>query len=63
MVRKIPKELGREEYSKLSQEERHEVDLIVKRGKKRSRELDKLIDPIYQRMLDMGYSPEELQFP
>ena len=45
----------------LTQEERHEVDLIVERGKKRNIELDKLIDPIYQRMLDIGYFPEELK--
>lgn len=45
----------------LTQEERHEMDLIVERGKERSIELDKLIDPVYQQMLDMGYFPEELK--
>ncbi len=44
-----------------TQNERRKLDGIIERGEKREKELDRLINPVYQRMLDMGYSHEELQ--
>ena len=43
-------------------EEEQETDRLEARSIEIKKELDELIDPVYQCMLDMGYSKEELQY-
>jgi glutamyl-tRNA reductase len=47
----------------ITQRERSRLDRMIEREKERQKELNDMIDPVYQKMLDMGYSREELQFP